>query len=638
MRVDLRFLVEQTDVKKPDWIPDETWNGMDSKDKEKMAKTEETIANIKNQDKNVTQTSPGSDSVKDFLNKVDEWGRQARETGQEIGDVRNRELAKDPNYGQRIPTATDPTTGRSDTSSTVLAPNTSVVGGHLTTVVGTPEQFAQAKAETEARAKARAEGKNKVEWEPDPERPGLQRAKLSPEEAKAREDRKAGQKAVELEWAKRRQEKLATRSGKVTLPDGQVIDMDELKKADPSNREVQRQLGLLQRQWSKEDAAQREAEAEATKQKNRAVRERNMKVTAVQAEVAKDSKFALGLGGASSVSPPKQAQYSDAQQPQQTQNNNSTTQTGEFGKNQQPAVPTPTNAPAVPAPTSATGQPLSPRSSPPSQIPSSVSGYGGSYVFPSPMTSRTPEDKIQIRAMANAAKAQPILTTGLANRGMSGLNSYGQGTDSTGDVRYKTMRATKTGPQAVAETFNFNRGELKVLLEAPYGSPFGGPSGMDWWKQKISDIGTAIKTKQTSTGKTVKRTPSIAIRDVLMGLNPLQFAHPQDRWAFTPSQTGYSKAKAERTIQHMLSRPGLTNIIATAAGAPSPELVRKGIGLAQTAIAGPLLTSKSKALRQIGSGINLGGNILQNIAASAGGPGSDLNRARLAASIIGDVR
>lgn len=635
MRVDLRFLVEQTDVKKPDWIPDETWNGMDSKDKEKMAKTEETIANIKNQDKNVTQTSPGSDSVKDFLNKVDEWGRQARETGQEIGDVRNRELAKDPNYGQRIPTATDPTTGRSDTSSTVLAPNTSVVGGHLTTVVGTPEQFAQAKAETEARAKARAEGKNKVEWEPDPERPGLQRAKLSPEEAKAREDRKAGQKAVELEWAKRRQEKLATRSGKVTLPDGQVIDMDELKKADPSNREVQRQLGLLQRQWSKEDTAQREAEAEATREKNRAVRERNMKATAVQAEVAKDSKFALGLGGASSVSPPKRAQYSDAQQTQQSETIPVVPGSTPYGERVDGAAPSSSGAsgvfggrqqPAVPAPTSATGQPLSPRGAPPSQIPIS------------PITSRTPEDKIQIRAMANAAKAQPILTTGLANRGMSGLNSYGQSTDSTGDVRYKTMRATKTGPQAVAETFNFNRGELKVLLEAPYGSPFGGPSNMDWWKQKISDIGTAIKTKQTSTGKTVKRTPSIAIRDVLMGLNPLQLAHPQDRWAFTPSQTGYSKAKAERTIQHMLSRPGLTNIIATAAGAPSPELVRKGIGLAQTAIAGPLLTSKSKALRQIGSGINLGGNILQNIAASAGGPGSDLNRARLAASIIGDVR
>jgi len=629
MKVDLKFLVEAI---KPDWIPQETWDGMSDNDKQKMSKTEETIETIRNQDKNVSGISPTSDGVQDFLRNIDRQGEEARRTGQTIADVRAREINANPNVGERLPVLTDPVTGR---GSNVLV-NTS-------RPPATAAEREQLAAYEQSKARLAAMGP-------------VERAEFD----KQLDDKRAKERAAELKqvkaaqdtFAARRLAKLATRSGSVTLADGQTIDIDAIKERaakDPNtvnDPEIRRQLELLQRQFNKQDSDARRAEREEQAERNRATRLKNAQQTAIQSIIAKDPSKAAEIGAMANYTSGSMtgtsAAYSSNTKPEQAPAQPST-QSGVFGDNKN-----------LPAPVSATGNPLSPRGGMPPAVtskgtaegsPSDADTHSGVQISMNtpvaPKLSRSQEDKIVIAGMRNQSLNQPILTQGVAKRAVTGqassLASNKESSTRQGDARYGARRAGVGGVQAVAETYRFGHKELSSLLESATGSPFGGPSGWDWLTGKYKDVKTAVTTKTTNAGVTTKRTPAIAIRDVLKYLNPLQMKHPMDRSPVLLGQAGYTKGKGIRTVQQLMKNP-ITDVLATMGGAPNLGQVSGLVGLVKSGVGGALLGSRSRLARSVGSGINLAGNVAQDLLATANTPEAQAQRAILAGSMIGDPR
>jgi hypothetical protein len=179
----------------------------------------------------------------------------------------------------------------------------------------------------------------------------------------------------------------------------------------------------------------------------------------------------------------------------------------------------------------------------------------------------------------------------------------------------------------LAEVLRFDRGELASLLEATAGSPTGGPSGLDWAKDKVKNLKDKLPKSST-----------LALRSLIKGLNPLQLKHPLDRTPFLLGQAGYSKEKGIRTVQQLMTRPGVVDILSTMGGAPNPAHISNLLSVAQSGIAGALLGSKSKIAKTIGSGINLAGNVAQDFLGDMNNPATQAQRAILAGSILGDPR
>ena len=613
MKVDLKFLIEQ---KKPDWIPQETWDGMSDTDKQKMSKTEDTIETIRNQDKNVAGTSPTSDNLQDYLNKIDQMGQQARETGQEIGDIRNRELAKDPKYGERLPTATDPTTGRSDTSSTVLAPGTSYVGGHLTTVVPdnkpklTPEEEArQKKMETDFAAAKKITGGSLTATTnailDAAIKSGKPVDKLSPDElaaAKTAGEAQTKQRTEdEIKRATERKNWLQGKTGKIETASGQTIDVDQLLQGDVNDPAVRTKL-LAARNYYAQQAK------EAAEEKKQAKGKQQPSMPPVPPTPVPGTQTLPSSTGASGV----------------------------FGGGQAPAAPTPATTPATTPKGTTEG------------TPTDAATHGGvqisSATKPPVPLNRSQEDKIRIAQMRDQSLNQPVLTQGVARRAITGgssslvaSSSFSSSTQRNADARYGARRATASGVQAIAESYRFGPKELSSLLESATGSPFGGPSGWDWLLGKAKDVKKAATTKTTTAGVTTKRTLPIALQDLAKALNPLEMKHPVDRTPVVLGQAGYSRGKGIRTVQQLMKNP-VTNVLATLGGAPSASQLSGLVGLVKSGIGGALLGSRSKTAKTLGSGINVAGNIAQDLLGTANTPEAEAARAIQVGAMLGDPR
>jgi hypothetical protein len=602
---------------RPDWMSDELWNDLSDERRkevvEKEARVQQEMETVRNQAEQKAKFTPGSaptaDNLKDFFDFIDRTGQQARQTGQDIGVVANKETAK------AIEAQRAAAKEAKDAES--IAAGKKLEGEFRTAaqLAGT-ETWSREGLRVRDELVAKGIDIGKI----DPNAPGEDvtaavqaGTKRAQQERMDIEDESQRRTAANAKFIKR-----TGTTGTVTLSSGEQVDVDDLltRASQPGNladKDLRRDVGLvaamLRDQAAERAAADKEAKRDIAVQRNTANMLRNAASTAMQNAIRAD---------------PSNAFKFQTQQAQQQAFQNYTGGTSQPGAQPAPAptpaAPTPTAAPSpsvapaaapstptpTPAPTSSTGTPLSPRGSPSPSVTQPQPQQTGQFA---PTASAVGSVADQKKLLASLLQPQKP-TRMSAKKATATVGSKGQVSVVAEEVKVR-----------------FEKYDLQDLLEA---------AGKKVSPKDLVNIGKKVKEvvkKAPAFAKAASRFDPAAVNKILDAIkiaNPYEFKAPQDRVVYTPAQTGYSHKKAVRTVKQLMKNPVINAI-------PGPETLLN-YGGAALQLGGRALMKGMPKIAGLGKFGQEIGRRIQNLGISLDTPEAKAAKAIAIGAIIGDPR